>query len=834
MSRYLSLMTLILAICTSAGAQQQLRTASSSNNAANGIMFDVVAIRDVRLNGVELHLDAGPHVIEMYRVTGGGSFVGHENNPSDWTLVDTVVLISSGPNSSTLLASDFEVSIPAGATQGLYFTSVTASMRYNNGVNSGGVHIANGDLSILEGVGRIHAFGSIFGSTGPGNTSRIFRGALHYAIGLVGAEEFTSTQAVQNDSADSMTFDIEAHEHDVIITGISAELQSGSQNLQLWVAESNVPNQVAGQGFANWRMIASANNFSPGPGIVRLPMDFEAVVPAGTRRGFYLTTTLPSGIFGEVQPADGSKRARGDDFDILNGTSYVVNFGSTLGAHMFSGSLHYRVPQQDGGIAPGGTRQLSTNAANSSNGVGIFFDLASNEPIVITGFDHGVQTGNHTIEVWAVSDGTSYLGNTANSAAWTRISSEVINLGASANVTVASDLRLFIPAGGTQGIYITGISNSQNSSQFEGTLLGQPNIVQDGTLSISAGIVGLYPFIPQTSGAIPQITAAYERLGRAEKGFFENFNSASGIQAPTGWISSFVLGNRAKLDGWRFDNPGSRFTNLPIDSSFAICDSDDSGSSNPIDAALISPSFNASLGNVTLHYDYYFRQFGSSIGAVEVWDGLAWNVVETYVTTTSNPDKATLDITAACGGSTEAMIRFRYTGNFDWWWMLDNIHVQIGQTGQRPQLGIGEFDCNFATDALYGQPVSSGLPGPYVATANTLSPTIFSWDGEPNQPLRLFAGNLNIANVVLDPQGQLDVGSFDPMTNTFPGIFVFGDGTLPDFDNASYRTSNAGRLVKSFIMPPFTVGLTFNFQSVVFSSTQNIALTNVVSLTVVP
>ncbi|MFT7618789.1 MAG: hypothetical protein ACI97A_002436 [Planctomycetota bacterium] len=57
---------------------------------------------------------AGPHTIEIYQVTGGGILVGFESDSSVWTLIDTVIVVSSGSGSSTTLPPDFEVNIPVG------------------------------------------------------------------------------------------------------------------------------------------------------------------------------------------------------------------------------------------------------------------------------------------------------------------------------------------------------------------------------------------------------------------------------------------------------------------------------------------------------------------------------------------------------------------------------------------------------------------------------------------------------------------------------------------------------------------------------------------------
>ncbi|MCB9831627.1 MAG: hypothetical protein H6807_04060 [Planctomycetes bacterium] len=832
--KHVALFSILLCLLAGQGlAQYQLPTPGLASNVSPGTMFDIQAgTADIRITGFDTYFQAGLAEVEIYRVTNGTSFVGNENDANAWTLVATATISSNGGSTPTQLPCALDVDIRAGATQGFYITVSTGLvyLNYRTGTNSGGVLAANTDLTIREGVGKNYPFGTTFGTTTAGGSSRNFCGVVRYDKGFENSYYQIGVTPTVTDAKSSVTLNLRAEARDVVLDRIAVTLAAGTHDLELWVTENYLSSGAVGTNPGDWRKIGSTTGFVASGGRDRLPMDFEVVIPKGTSRGFYLVSSQSAGIpFSNVNLASPS-----DKLTVLAGKSYAGPglFTNQVSTAFIQATYYYHIPEQNFGITPGGTGVMTSPATPSFFDVGTFYDVKSNEAIVIESLDHVVLAGTHTIEVWAVTGGGSWASNQSNQAAWTLISTESVTAANSGSVQVAKDLRLFIPAGGVQGLYVTGTSNGTNSILYEQDFSTAGDFATDGTVTLATGGAGDYPFVPQVYSVKPNVSVHYRELGQSLGGFLETFASASGIQPPSGWISSLVTGDRPKLDGWRFDNPGGRPINSPISAPMAICDSDESGSGNPIDAALISPRFDASIGKVTLAFDHHFRQFDTSVGAVEVWNGSSWVLVASFSADTANPAHQSYDITAAAGGYEEAMIRFRYTGDFEWWWMIDNVHLAIGQLGQRPQLGIGEFDINYATDAVHGQPVSSGLPGPYVATADIFSPTVFRWDGEPNQPVQLFVGNLNLANVVLMPQGQLDVGSYDPGTGTFPGILLLADGTAPDLLNAAFRTSSGGRLVMPLYLPPYTVGFTYHFQSVVYSSTQNIALTNVVSMTV--
>jgi len=167
----------------------------------------------------------------------------------------------------------------------------------------------------------------------------------------------------------------------------------------------------------------------------------------------------------------------------------------------------------------------------------------------------------------------------------------------------------------------------------------------------------------------------------------EDFSSASGSTPPTGWTNNDL---NSSGEVWRFNNPGGRTLNAPIAGTAAIFDSDDYGSGPAEDAALESPTFDASAaGFYILSFDHYFNSGFGGAYAVEVYDGTSWDtVLQGSANSTANPQAEVIDITAATNSSTSAQVRFRWTGDYSWYWIVDNVTVQNVNCPPPSNLGV--------------------------------------------------------------------------------------------------------------------------------------------------
>lgn len=152
-------------------------TTFAANNGQSGNMFDVVNLTsDLDILGFDLNLDPGSWNIEVYKKDG--TWVGFDQTPGAWDLVDSNTVTSVASNVATFFdVADF--TLDASSTTALYVTVTNGTaMNYTNGSGIGGVVVDNGELRILEGAGKSYAFGSTF-------APRVWNGSIHYEVAPV-------------------------------------------------------------------------------------------------------------------------------------------------------------------------------------------------------------------------------------------------------------------------------------------------------------------------------------------------------------------------------------------------------------------------------------------------------------------------------------------------------------------------------------------------------------------------------------------------------------------------------------------------------------------------
>lgn len=159
--------------------------------------------------------------------------------------------------------------------------------------------------------------------------------------------------------------------------------------------------------------------------------------------------------------------------------------------------------------------------------------------------------------------------------------------------------------------------------------------------------------------------------------FSEDFSSATGTTPPTNWTNNDIAGGGQV---WRFDNPGGRTFNAPISDPAAIFDSDNYGDDGiPEVAALETPLFDASNTSnaIFLSFDQFFDGGANGEAHVEVWNGSAWvEVYSIFTDSPTDPEHILLNITADLNGASDAQVRFKWVGNWSWFWIVDNVLIE--------------------------------------------------------------------------------------------------------------------------------------------------------------
>jgi hypothetical protein len=143
---------------------------------------------------------------------------------------------------------------------------------------------------------------------------------------------------------------------------------------------------------------------------------------------------------------------------------------------------------------------------------------------------------------------------------------------------------------------------------------------------------------------------------------------------------------------------------------YMIFDSDNGiNAAAPEDCDLITAPINCTGHNtVFLTFNQFFLQYLTSTGLVSVSnDGITWNDIYSIDngfdedSATANPDFQVHDITAFAANQPAVYIRFRFTGNYDWYWELDDILVYEPATNDVGVTAISglQSGCNLSSAA---------------------------------------------------------------------------------------------------------------------------------------
>jgi hypothetical protein len=164
----------------------------------------------------------------------------------------------------------------------------------------------------------------------------------------------------------------------------------------------------------------------------------------------------------------------------------------------------------------------------------------------------------------------------------------------------------------------------------------------------------------------------------------------------------------------------------------AIVDSDSGGNGATQDEQLITPAMDLSTATTaTLQFDQYFKWY--SLGQNEIADvdvrsaltGGTWvNVLRQQGASSSNPDHRMLDLTSRAAGAPDVQVRFHYyNAAFEWFWQVDNVHVDTTAPGPCHQ--------NICSAQAIAKPVPDGSFG-VAMTASRVDPTAttidLTWD----------------------------------------------------------------------------------------------------------
>ncbi len=152
-------------------------------------------------------------------------------------------------------------------------------------------------------------------------------------------------------------------------------------------------------------------------------------------------------------------------------------------------------------------------------------------------------------------------------------------------------------------------------------------------------------------------------------------NSKMGTGGVTEWVgwafATDEFWTQSQRDQWRELNVRSRDV-------FAVADSDewdDKTHTGTFDSTLVTPKWPVAGGSTrTLTFRTHYRhEAGQTAQVLVSYNGAAPAVVKTYTAdAVAKADSVALQVPA---GATDVQVRFRYSGNNNWFWTVDDVRL---------------------------------------------------------------------------------------------------------------------------------------------------------------
>ncbi len=168
---------------------------------------------------------------------------------------------------------------------------------------------------------------------------------------------------------------------------------------------------------------------------------------------------------------------------------------------------------------------------------------------------------------------------------------------------------------------------------------------------------------------------------------------------------------------------------------------------------------------------------------------------------------------------------------------IDDIWVYdfLPPLGQPQQPGFATFKIGETRNANFDL-LEGGFGGPFFSKVKANESMVLEFSGEPNMPVMVLGGVLNPLAAVYPFIGQLDIGgAVDPLSGIPTGIVVLADGNLTDGLNPLFNTAISGDGIFGVILPNIPPGLLTTFQCAILTTGANgswVALSNAIQVTV--
>mmetsp|Transcript_27763 Transcript_27763/g.41045 ORF Transcript_27763/g.41045 Transcript_27763/m.41045 type:complete len:1335 (-) Transcript_27763:104-4108(-) len=158
---------------------KELRTIFDGVTGSYGAMFNIKALKEIEIRSIDFHTNALKEV-NVTVWTKSGSYEGHEQNATHWTLVAEVdLLVGQGMGKPTEIPTETfsPVTVKAGRYQAFYVVLDSNNLEYsrNGNFTNNSVYTSNNDMEFFVGVGISELFGAVFEDS-------IFNGVVRYMV----------------------------------------------------------------------------------------------------------------------------------------------------------------------------------------------------------------------------------------------------------------------------------------------------------------------------------------------------------------------------------------------------------------------------------------------------------------------------------------------------------------------------------------------------------------------------------------------------------------------------------------------------------------------------
>ncbi|MCF8367621.1 MAG: PKD domain-containing protein [Bacteroidales bacterium] len=279
--------------------------------------------------------------------------------------------------------------------------------------------------------------------------------------------------------------------------------------------------------------------------------------------------------------------------------------------------------------------------------------------------------------------------------------------------------------------------------------------------------------------------------------WIEQFDNSGVI--PSCWQNFDNSGN-GKL--WEFDNPGGRNINTSSSGNgFAIFDSDNYGfNTGAEDCDLISPLFDLSSESIAyLQFEHYFFSGFGGAGNISysIDGGNNWIILDSWAAnSTNNATTEVYNLSASCAGQSQVMFKWNWTGDYSWWWAVDDVILtnQAISTGFWTGLvntdwnTIGNWDDNIIPHIASDVRIPGGCPNyPIVNEVASCKNLIIQDGGE----ITLDTGSdLTVGGYISNGEGVSGTFRMDGGNCTVASDYYSEIGSLTDINAGTWSFDN--------------------------------------------